>query len=277
MLLLPSRSADLIEISQRPQILYKSSTSSRKRKRGQEEQEAEYLSFQIREQSPSKRRQISPPSCAAAAVLKKKERKKKSASDIIEKTVNPLEYWTVTQRWPKEYFEQDSQVRKDLEQDSWQEEQMDDSTPSIKYVKVNGLRLSCLIRKVSISLRRKQSDSSLSESCDQTNREKKSAHYRITRYTTLLEGKGSYMYESNPNIISESKDLYQRLLKSEQTVSKNSLFRDDLFKKTCRKIEDRNEARIIQDITRLIVPSAETLATYETTHLDHSIEGVNEI
>lgn len=54
------------------------------------------------------------------------------------------------------------------------------------------------------------------------------------------------------------------------------MFRDDLFKKTCRKIEDRNEARVIQDIARLIVPSAETLATYGATHLDHLIEGVNE-
>ena len=45
-------------------------------------------------------------------------------------------------------------------------------------------------------------------------------------------------------------------------MPKDSLFRDDLFEKTCRKIE----ARVIQDIARLIVPSAETLATYGATH-----------
>ena len=277
LLLLPCRSADLIEASQRPQTLHKPSTSSRKRKCGQEEQETGHLSSQIGQQPPSKRPQISPPSSAAAAVLeKKKERKKESASDIIEKTADRLEYWTVTKRWPKEYFEQASQIRKDLEQDSWQEEQMDDSTPSIKYVEVNGLRLPCPIRKVPTSLRRKQSDSSLNESCDQTNREKKSAPYRTTRYTTLLEGKGSYMYESDLGITKGSKDLYQRLLKLKQSVPKDSLFRDDLFKKTCRKVEDMNEARVIQDIARLIVPSAETLATYGATQLDHLIEGVNE-
>jgi len=65
-------------------------------------------------------------------------------------------------------------------------------------------------------------------------------------------------------------------LDSEQDVPKDSLFRDDLFERTCRKIQDRNEARVIQDISRLIVPSAETLATYGATHLDHLIEGVNE-
>lgn len=276
LLLSSSRGADLIEATPRPQILHKPSTSSRKRKRGQEEQEAGHSSSRTREQPPSKRPQISPPSCAAAGVPKKKERKKESATDIIEKTADPLEYWTVTKRWPKEYFEQDSQVRKDLEQDSWKEEQMDDSTPSIKYVEVNGLRLPCPIRKVPTSLRRKQSDSSISESCDQTNREKKSAPYRTTRYTTLLEGKGSYMHKSDLGITKGSKDLYQRLLQSKQSVPKDSLFRDDLFEKTCHKIEDRNEARVIEDIARLIVPSAETLATYGATQLDHLIEGVNE-
>ena len=42
------------------------------------------------------------------------------------------------------------------------------------------------------------------------------------------------------------------------------------------KIQDRNEARIIQDIARLILPSAETLATYGATNLNHLIEGVDE-
>jgi len=78
------------------------------------------------------------------------------------------------------------------------------------------------------------------------------------------------------NIPKDMEDLCQMLLKREQTVPQNSLFRKDIFKKTCRKIEDRNEARVIQDIARLIVPSAETLATYGATHLDHLIEGVNE-
>ena len=153
---------------------------------------------------------------------------------------------------------------------------MENPIPDIKYVVVQGLRLPCPIRKVPTSLRRKQSESSLNESCDQTNREKKSAPYRSVRYTTLLEGKGSYMYTSDLGITEASKDHYRDLLELEQSVPKDSLFRDDLFQEACRKIADRNEARVIQDIARLIVPSAETLATYGATHLKHLMESVNE-
>ncbi|KAL9616322.1 MAG: hypothetical protein Q9160_008801 [Pyrenula sp. 1 TL-2023] len=268
---LPSNDAVLIQTLQRPRILHKSSSSSRKRIRGQEEQEAVHPSPQTQDQPPSKRPRTLPPS-GTAEIDPKKER----AKDINEKTANPLEYWTLNKRWPKEYFEQDSQVRRDLEQDSWLEEQMENSSQAVKYVEANGWRLPCPIRKVPTSLRRKQSDSSLSESCDQTNREKKSAPYRTTRYTTLLEGKGSYMRKSELGVTKENKDLCQRLLESKPAVPMDSLFRDDLFEKTCRKIEDRSEARVIQDIARLIVPSAESLATYGATHLDHLIEGVNE-
>ncbi len=50
-------------------------------------------------------------------------------------------------------------------------------------------------------------------------------------------------------ITDASKDICRILLYSEQTVPLNSLFRDDLFDKTCRKIQDENEARAIQDIS----------------------------
>ena len=191
-------------------------------------------------------------------------------------TANPLEYWALTKRWPVEYFEQPGQIEKDIERDSWLEEIMKYPIPDVKYVEVDGFRLPCPIKKLPTSIRRKQSDSYLNSSCDQTNREQKSAPYRTARYTRLLETKGSYMYKSDLGITSESKDLYLSLLDLEQTVPTDSLFRDDLFEKTCRKLEDRNEARVIQDIGRLIVPSAETLATYGATHIDYLTEGVNE-
>ena len=194
----------------------------------------------------------------------------------------------MTKRWPKEYFEQDSQVRRDLEedsqvgndfeQDSWQEEAINYSFPSVKYVEFNGFRLPCPIRREDIptALRTEQSDSNLNETCDQTNREEKSVPYRSTYYTALLERKGSHMCESALGITEGSKDLCQRLLGLKQSVPQDSLFRDNIFEKTCYKIRNRNEARVIQNITRLIVPSAEALATYGATHLNHLIEGVNE-
>ncbi len=261
---MPCRTADLIEASQRPHVLHKPSKPHQKRKR---EHEAGRSSPQDRDRPPSKRPRTSPSSCTA---------EESAASDTCEKNVDPLEYWTRTRRWPKEYFEQDSQIREDLEQDSWLEEQMEYSTQVVEYVEINGFRYPRPIRKAPTSLRRKQSDSSLTGSSDQNKRESKSVAYRDTRYTTLLAAKGSFMDKSDLDITDASKSLCRRLLDSEQDVPKDSLFRDDLFERTCRKIQDRNEARVIQDISRLIVPSAETLATYGATHLDHLIEGVNE-
>ena len=277
------RGADLNETLQHTQNSQNPSVSSRKRKRGQGE-EAGHLTSPIREQPPSKRLQITPPSCTAEVESGQKEKdeegRKESGSDTAVETANPLEYWTLTNKWPKEYFEQHSQIeednKEDLEQNSWLEEEMENTTQEIRYVEVNGFRLPCPIRKTPTSVRRKQSDSSLNSTCDQTNRETKSTPYRSIRYTTLLEGKGSYMKKSDLGITNGSKDLYLRLLGSEQAVPVDSLFRDDLFEETCRKIEDRNEARVIQDIARLIVPSAETLATYGDTKVKYLIEGVNE-
>lgn len=73
-----------------------------------------------------------------------------------------------------------------------------------------------------------------------------------------------------------NKSLSRRLLESEQDVPKDSLFRDGVFEETCRKIQDSNEARIIQDISRLIIPCAETLATYGAIDLGYLIVGVND-
>ncbi|WPH02472.1 Hypothetical protein R9X50_00533600 [Acrodontium crateriforme] len=111
---------------------------------------------------------------------------------------------------------------------------------------------------------------------DQKPREAKSAEYRDPRYRTLLATKSSFIEESELGITTTTKREYLRLLDDEAEVPAHSLFQDDLFKRTCRKIQDRNEAKVVQDITRLIVPSAETLATYGATNLQCLIESVNE-
>ncbi len=113
---------------------------------------------------------------------------------------------------------------------------MEYSTQVIEYVEINGFRYPRPIRKAPTSLRRKQSDSSLTGSSDQNKRESKSVIYRDTRYTTLLAAKGSFIDKSDLDITDTSKSLYRRLLESEQDVPKDLLFRDDLFKRTCRKI-----------------------------------------
>jgi hypothetical protein len=132
-------------------------------------------------------------------------------------------------------------------------------------------------KKSSSHLSRKRSNSATSATpSDQKPREEKSAPYRDQRYETLLGTKGSFMVKSKLDITGESKTLCRNLLENQQSVPDGSLFRDDIFESTCQKIRSKNEARVIQDITRLIVPSAESLATFGATHLDILTESVNE-
>lgn len=135
-------------------------------------------------------------------------------------------------------------------------------------------------KKSSPSLRsRKRSEPGSASSAtpnDQRPREEKCAPYHNPRYQTLLETKGSFMDKSELGITDESKSLCRTLLEKEQQTPKDSLFRDDIFEDTCQKVKNRNEVRIIRDITPLIVPSAETLATYGDKELDCLIESTNE-
>lgn len=72
------------------------------------------------------------------------------------------------------------------------------------------------------------------------------------------------------------KALCMILLKKNQTVFQDFLFRNDLFKKTCEKIRNKNESIIVQDIIRLIVSSTMNLTIYDIKHLNHLYETVNE-
>ncbi|KAI1801862.1 hypothetical protein F4811DRAFT_435948 [Daldinia bambusicola] len=160
---------------------------------------------------------------------------------------DPIEFWRRKGHWPRQYFE-----------------------PEMEQL---------LARKKSLSAlggRKRSSSASSITPSDQRPREEKSAQYRDQRYETLLATKGSFMVKSELDIASESLALCKNLLEREQTVPENSFFRDDIFNITCQKIQNRNEARVIQNISRLIVPSAETLATYGAEHLEILTESVNE-
>jgi len=147
---------------------------------------------------------------------------------------------------------------------------------------VNPAMSHLLARKKSTgSLRRKRSDSELVEQStitpsDQKSREAKSAPYRDVRYETLLATKGSFMDKDDLGIVEKSKALVRKLLNQEQQVPQESLFQDDIFEATCRKIRNKNETRVIRDISLLIVPSAEILTTYGATELACLTESVNE-
>lgn len=133
----------------------------------------------------------------------------------------------------------------------------------------------------SSSLRGKQSEAgsaapSSTTPSDQKPREAKSAPYQSPQYKILLETKGSFMRKSDLGIADTSKTVCRTLLEAEQIVPEDSLFQDDLFDETCEMIQDRNEAKVIQDIARLIVPSPQSLAIRGAKRLNTLIESVNE-
>ena len=73
-----------------------------------------------------------------------------------------------------------------------------------------------------------------------------------------------------------SKGLCQTLLSHVQSLPDNPIYRDNVFENGCRRLQGKNEARVIQDLSRLIIPSAETLARCGANHLNVLVESVNE-
>ncbi|KAF2123827.1 hypothetical protein P153DRAFT_401720 [Dothidotthia symphoricarpi CBS 119687] len=114
------------------------------------------------------------------------------------------------------------------------------------------------------SLRRKRSaqasqTATSARPSDQRPRHEKSALYQDARYNTLLETKKSFIHEDKQGPSDISRDACQVLLAQQQD-----------------RIDGKNEAKVIQDITRLIVPSAEELADSGAEVLGCLVEAVNE-
>ncbi|KAL8284644.1 hypothetical protein RB600_009184 [Gaeumannomyces tritici] len=168
-------------------------------------------------------------------------------------TTDPIAVWAKEGHWPEDLFEP---------------EDTSEMVPTME----------CLLarKKSSSKLSRKRSNSATSTTpSDQKPREEKSAPYRDARYSLLLQTKGSYMKASELGITDTSKILVRDLLDGEQTFPAGTQFDDDIFVAACQNLENKNEARVIQDISRLIVPSAESLALRDKSHR-HLIESVNE-
>ncbi|MCJ1385866.1 hypothetical protein MMC17_008990 [Xylographa soralifera] len=175
----------------------------------------------------------------------KKRAQTSAASDTRNRTSNPIHHWIQEGSWPKEYFEQEINMS------------------------------SALARKKSTAALRREALEASSVTPSQKT-DGKSAPYKDLAYETLLAEQGSFLREFHQGITDSSKGECQILLDTKQAVPQDSLFRDDLFEEACAKLRDRNEARVINDIARLIVPSAETLATYGDAHLNNLIVGMNE-
>jgi hypothetical protein len=82
--------------------------------------------------------------------------------------------------------------------------------------------------------------------------------------------------DSGPGITDACQALCKSLLEAEQPLPPDSLFRDDRFEKTCERLYNKNEAKVIRDISLLLVPSMEVLCAYGKGHLESMVDHVNQ-
>lgn len=187
-------------------------------------------------------------------------------ADINGNQLNPqFGTWLQGGSYPAEYFDSGSQTWEDIK-----------ANTSARRLDAEKMAQPLVGKKKSAAdLRRQALEANIvapTETIDD-----KSVVYRSPGYAQDLELKGeSYLFESPEGITEDDELLCQRLLNAVQTVPHDTLFRDDLFNVTCRKIQERNEARVVEDVSPLIAPSAETLATYGATELKDLVFNVNE-
>lgn len=215
-----------------------SSSNSRKRRRTADPVE----------DAPLRTRQHTSTTSFVAGDTIKEEEEAEEEEEASDSCGDVIRHWITEGRWPPEYF----QASPDM--DHWRAR-----------------------KKSNLSLGRKRSNSASSMTpSDQRPREEKSALYRDSRYEMVLETKGVVMTKFELGITKESKDWCNKLLESSQPVPTDTLFDDDLFEATCDMLQGRNEAKVLQDIARLLVPSAESFAVRGAKHLRIITESVNE-
>ncbi|KAI9670770.1 MAG: hypothetical protein M1817_003881 [Caeruleum heppii] len=152
-----------------------------------------------------------------------------SGSDEDVDDCEPIAYWIQKRRWPSTLFEPDFYDMSSLTRKR--------STPSLGTDEQSG--------STPVSVR-----------------EGKNPMVRSPRYESILASVGIHMGRPSQPPTDAAKAFCQTLLAQEQAPPQDSIFRDDRFEAACEEVRNRNEARVIQDIARLIVPSPGNLTLY---------------
>lgn len=170
---------------------------------------------------------------------KKRPRTSSAAGDSDTISIG---HWIQDGRWPKEYFEQDSAMSQPFS------------------------------RKRSSSSSQQNSDSS-----NTTFREGKNPATKDRLYEKILATAKIYMdNDGKARTTDDCITLCKTLLDAVQSTPKDSLFRDDLFEKTCYRLRNENEAMVSRDISPPIVPPAELLHAFGAEQLEHLMGHVNQ-
>ncbi|KAL2157245.1 hypothetical protein VTH06DRAFT_6285 [Thermothelomyces fergusii] len=190
----------------------------------------------------------SPPSTAQGIIMKEP-----GIGGGYPQTLSPIGHWVETRRWPEELKRPGEFPETDFEADYPLAE------PSY----------------IPSTSRNRLGTATPETPSDQRPREEKSIPYRNPSLLRLLRLHNTLMDVSDLGITDTSRQLVSALLSGQQPVPHGTLFDDDIFANACRNLDDRNEAKIIQDIARLVVPSAESLALRDSKYR-YLAETVNE-
>ncbi|KAI9674124.1 MAG: hypothetical protein M1817_001942 [Caeruleum heppii] len=127
-------------------------------------------------------------------------------------------------------------------------------------------------------LNRKRSSSSRSkpsESSDSSWKEPKPPDARSRAYDRTL-AEVSIHLDGGPKVTDSCRALCKTLLNSEQSFPPDTFFREDRFEKLCTRLRSENEAKVVRDISPLIVPSVEALCDYGADHLECFVDHANQ-
>ena len=182
-------------------------------------------------------------------------------------------FWVREQGWPQDCFEPDGTRWDDLERDWLAQHEHGDIWESWPMANLNYVKGPPLAHKRSTSLR-PQNAAPGSEAFSDAG---PSVAYENADYAKELRARGdSYMSESPLGITPGCQEHCEELLTSPQSVPEDSLFSERLYKKALERLQDHNEARVIQDIGRLICPSAESLSLLgASADIDFLVESVS--
>lgn len=124
--------------------------------------------------------------------------------------------------------------------------------------------------------RKRSSPSKQSETSSVSSREGRNP-VKNRRYEQTLAAAGIFMDDDDKVAITDAcKVLCRKLLETNQPMPEDSLFNDSLFKRICQRVRNRNEARVVRDLSPLLVPSAEILHVRGATKLEHLLDNVDE-
>ena len=127
------------------------------------------------------------------------------------------------------------------------------------------------------SIRRRRLDAESSTSAPNSDQEEVATPYKHASYEKILSTSGgSYMKEHQLGITAGSESLIQKLLETQRPHPDGTIFSDETFRRACERLQGKNEPRIFRDLTPILVPSAETLATLGNKDLDIVTESINE-